>query len=64
MPQFRISLVEKFFRPLKKMAEEYGMSMSDIISEAVEWILDQEAAFRKDLEAELPEESEELEEAE
>lgn len=56
MPQFRMSLLEKYYRPLKRMAQEYGLTLSDLMNEASEWILDQETAFRKDLERTLSEE--------
>ena len=63
MVSVRISLNAKFERPLRRIAKEYGISFSDIMNEISEWVLDQEASFRRDLESELaePEEDEEEE---
>ncbi len=62
MVSVRISLNAKFERPLRRIAEEYGISFSDIMNEISEWVLDQEADFRRDLESELAEPEEEDEE--
>lgn len=50
---------EKHHRVLNTLAKDYGLTVSEVIAEMVEWVLDQESAFRKDLEEELPEEEEE-----
>ena len=62
MVSVRISLNAKFERPLRRIAKEYGISFSDIMNEISEWVLDQEADFRRDLESELAEPGEEDEE--
>jgi len=60
----RISLNAKFERPLRRIADEYGISFSDIMNEISEWVLDQEADFRRDLEHELGETGEDWEDEE
>lgn len=61
MGSIKIMIQEKYLRPLKAMAKEYGLGMSDLFNEMAEWILDQEKDFRKDLEDELEESEEESE---
>ena len=64
MVSVRISLNAKFERPLRRIADEYGISFSDIMNEISEWVLDQEADFRRDLEHELGETGEDWEDEE
>ena len=59
MPQVNVTIPASSERKLRAMASEYEITFSDIISEALEWVLDSEAEFRDDLEAELAEEEEE-----
>ena len=61
MGSIKIMVMEKYLRPLKAMAKEYGLGMSDLSNEIFEWVLDKERAFRRDLERDLLEESEEEE---
>lgn len=53
MPSIRISLQAKFNNRLRAIAEDYDISMSDIMNEVAEWVLDQEDEFRIDLERAL-----------
>mgnify|MGYP001309302343 CR=1 FL=1 len=64
MGSIKVYINEKWLRRFRAMAEEYGLQMSDLFNEIAEWVLDQESAFRRDLEAELPEEEEAEEESE
>ena len=56
--------MERYLRPLKAMAKEYGLGMSDLSNEIFEWVLDQENDFREALERDLSASEEEEEEEE
>jgi hypothetical protein len=56
MVQVRISLLENYERKVRKLANEFEISFSDMMNEMVEWTLDQEAVFKKHLEEELEKE--------
>lgn len=55
MTEVKINLSPKFQKRLDSMAKDYDFTVSQIVSEMVEWTLDSEEDFRKDLEDELPE---------
>ena len=60
----KISLQKKWDLRLRSMAKDYEMSLSDIINEMAEWVLDQEKDFREALEEELEDEDEDEDEEE
>ena len=62
--QVKIWIPEKFYRPLKGIAKEHGIGMSDLFTEMSEWVLSQEKDFCKDLKKDLPESEEDEEEEE
>ena len=53
MPSIRISINAKWERRLRSMAKEYDISMSDIMNEVSEWVLNQETNFRTVLDKSL-----------
>lgn len=53
MGAIKVIIMEKYLRPLEKMAKEFGIGKSDLFNEMAEWVLDQEDVFRKDLKASL-----------
>lgn len=66
MGSIKILVMERYLRPLRAMAKEYGLGMSDLSNEIFEWVLDQEKDFREALERDLSasKEDEEVDEAE
>lgn len=56
MGHIHVIILEKYLRPLKQIAKDNGIGMSDLLNEMAEWVIDQEPAFRRDLKADLEEE--------
>jgi hypothetical protein len=56
MVQVKISLLKEYERKVRKLASEYGISFSDMMNEMVDWTLNQEAVFRKNIEEEIEKE--------
>lgn len=53
MGSIKILVMERYLRPLRAMAKEYGLSKSDLCNEIFEWVFDQEDEFREALERDL-----------
>jgi predicted DNA-binding protein len=58
MPSTSIYVREVFYKRLQAIAEDLGLTVTGVISEAVEYALSDEKDFVKAIEEELPEEYE------
>lgn len=58
MPTISIYTKEVFYKRLQAIAEDLGLTVGGVVSEAIDYALEDENDFIKSIEKELPEEKE------